>query len=210
MSARWRASQWVSFRRSWFQLTARWLARSRRPKEIQAALPGDAALVVWVDIPPLGPGARRPRRRALGRSRQSQRRCQPGFRSKGPVPTGFGPKTIPFWRARRADRAAETARIRAVLPRLLVERLRAHALDPLTKALGMEPAVSRRCIRLIVLPTRAMAGIPSKRLLALRRYSDSDLCSVGHRVQVLAHDQPRAPAPAAQPCWPRRPALRSL
>ena len=50
--------------------------------------------------------------------------------------------------------------------RLLIERLRTQRLEPLAKALGTTADGLPPARRLIVLPSRAMAGIPVEALLA--------------------------------------------
>jgi CHAT domain-containing protein/tetratricopeptide (TPR) repeat protein len=131
--------------------------------EIQAALPADAALVAWVDIPPAGPNAAGPDGEHWGVV----------VRSKGapawiPI-AGTGPDGL--W---TEDDVGLAAQVRAELRRrpgassaslrTMLDRLRARRLGPLDKALQAEGQPPVR--RLIALPSRAMAGIPIEALLA--------------------------------------------
>jgi len=150
--------------------------------EIQAALPADVALIAWVDIAPAGPNAADPDGEHWGVV----------VRSRG-IPAwveiaGTGPDGL--W---TKDDTGLAERVRTELrsrpgagpadPQPLVERLRTQRLEPLANALGTTPrpaAVGPRAPegspptadgqqparRLIVLPSRAMAGIPIEALLA--------------------------------------------
>jgi hypothetical protein len=133
--------------------------------DIQAALPADAALVAWVDLAPRGPNAADPAGEHWGVVVRSR-----GLPSWVPLP-GTGPDGL--W---TEDDTALAARVRTELRRRpdagqadlrpLLERLRTQRLAPLAKALvgaadGLPPAR-----RLIVLPSRALAGIPVESLLA--------------------------------------------
>jgi tetratricopeptide (TPR) repeat protein len=131
--------------------------------EIQSALPTDAALVAWVDIAPAGPSAADPDGEHWGVV----------VRSRG-IPkwvalAGTGPDR--FW---TKDDSELAGRARAELRRLpgtgeldlrLVERLRAQRLEPLARSLGASTDGLPPTRRLIVLPSRAMAGIPIEALL---------------------------------------------
>src|SRR5262249_55599791 len=125
----------------------------------------DAALVSWVDLGPVGPGA-----------------ADPDGEHWGVV---VRPRGVPAWVAiagsgpgglwtdadvRLATRIRTELRSqpdagRADLPGLL-ERLRAQRLEPLSKALGATTEHPSPARRLIVLPSRAMAGLPVESLLA--------------------------------------------
>ncbi len=133
--------------------------------EIQAALPPAAALVAWVDIHPKGPNAADPNGEHWGVI----------VRSRG-IPTwvpfaGTGPDGL--W---SKDDTGLAARLRTELRtrpgasspdlRPLVQRLRAQRLDPLAKALGITADGLPPAQRLIVLPSRAMVGVPVEALLA--------------------------------------------
>jgi len=122
--------------------------------EIQAALPADAALVAWVE---------------------DEKRWGVVLRSRG-IPAwvplaGTGPDGL--W---TNDDAGLAGRVRSALRsrprdgpadlRSLVERLRAQRIEPLAKALGATDLGLPSARRLIVLPSRAMAGIPVEVLLA--------------------------------------------
>ncbi|HKI19058.1 MAG TPA: hypothetical protein VKA15_14315, partial [Isosphaeraceae bacterium] len=149
------------------------LARDRGPlagevaplKEIQAALPADAALVAWVDLAPEGPSAADPNGEHWGVV----------VRSRG-VPAwitmaGTGPDRL--W---TKDDTGLAGRVRTELRshpgagpadlRPLVERLRSQRLGPLEKALAARADGLPPVRRLVVLPSRAMAGIPIEVLLA--------------------------------------------
>ena len=136
-----------------------------RLSEVQAALPTDAALVAWVDIEPAGPNAADPGGEHWGVV----------VRTRG-VPAwiaieGTGPNGL--WTGEDtglADRVRTELRRRPGAARSdlrpLINRLRTQRLEPLAKALdasrdGLPPAR-----RLIVLPSRAIAGIPVEALLA--------------------------------------------
>jgi tetratricopeptide (TPR) repeat protein len=133
--------------------------------EIQAALPRDAALLAWVDIAPAGPNAADPDGEHWGVVVRSQ-----GVPAWVPL-AGTGPDGI--W---TKDDSGLAERVRTELrspPRPgpagvgpLVERLRTRRLEPLTKALGATTDGQPAARRLIVLPSRAMAGIPIEALLA--------------------------------------------
>jgi CHAT domain-containing protein/Tfp pilus assembly protein PilF len=132
--------------------------------EIQAALPADAALVAWVDLPPLGPNAADPDGDHWGVVVRSK-----GVPAWIPTP-GTGPDGL--W---TKDDNTLVGRIRTELRsqpgassadlRSLVERLRTQRLTPLAKALGATPDGLPPARRLIVLPSAAMAGIPIDALL---------------------------------------------
>ena len=129
---------------------------------IQAALTVDAALLAWVDIPPVGPKAADPDGEHWGVI----------VRSRG-IPTwvpigGTGPDGL--W---TQDDIGLARRARTELGRPagsgstdlspLLERLRTQRVEPLASALGASPDGLPAAGRLIVLPSRAMAGIPIER-----------------------------------------------
>jgi tetratricopeptide (TPR) repeat protein len=139
--------------------------RVARLEEIQAALPPDAALVAWVDLPPVGPNAADPNGEHWGVV----------VRSKG-VPTWVaiaGKGTSGLW---TGDDTALANRVRTELRNRngagsagllhLLDGLRAQRFEPLAKALGATSKSLPPARRLIVLPSRAMAGIPVEALLA--------------------------------------------
>jgi CHAT domain-containing protein/tetratricopeptide (TPR) repeat protein len=134
-------------------------------KEVQAALPADAALVAWVDIPPTGPNAADPDGEHWGVVVRS--RGIPSWVAIGGTgPHGlwtkddgeFGSRLRTQLRARPGSGAADL--------RPLIEGLRAQRLEPLAKSLGGAPDGQPPVRRIIVLPSRAMAGIPVELLLA--------------------------------------------
>ncbi len=133
--------------------------------EIQSALPTDAALVAWVDLAPAGPNAADPDGEHWGVV----------VRSRG-VPTWVpiaGTSPDGLW---TGDDTELAARVRSELRsrpgtvtadlRPPVEKLRTQRLEPLGKALGASADGLSPARRLIVLPSRAMAGIPIEALLA--------------------------------------------
>jgi len=136
--------------------------------DIQAALPGDAALVAWVDIAPRGPNAANPDGEHWGVVVRSR-----GIPAWVPL-AGTGPDRR--WTrddARLAGRVRTELQSRrgagtgsADLP-LLLERLRNQRLEPLAKALGATNDGLAPAARLIVLPSREMAGVPLEALLAV-------------------------------------------
>jgi tetratricopeptide (TPR) repeat protein len=133
--------------------------------QIQAALPADAALVAWVDIAPYGPSAADPSGEHWGVV----------VRSRGvPVWVAMaGTGQSGLWAQEDTELAS---RVRTELRnrpgagsadlQRLVERLRTQRLTPLAKALGATTAGLPPVGRLVVLPSRAMAGIPLEALLA--------------------------------------------
>ena len=133
--------------------------------EIQAALPPDAALVAWVGIPPAGPNAVDPEGEHWGVVVRSR-----GVPVWVPI-AGNGANGL--W---TKDDTGLTDRVRKELrrrsgvgptdPRTLVERLRSQRIEPLAKALGASADGLPPARRIIVLPSRAMAGIPVEALLA--------------------------------------------
>jgi len=136
-----------------------------RLNEIQAALPVDAALVDWVDILPVGPNAADRDGEHWGVVVRSR-----GIPAWVPI-AGTGPNGL--W---TGDDTGLANRVRTELRtrpgasssdlRPLVERLRARRLEPLAKALGATSDGQPAARRLIVLPSRAMVGIPVEALLA--------------------------------------------
>ncbi len=193
--------------------------------EIQAALPADAALVAWVDVPPLGPAAAVPDGEHWGvvvRSRDVPSWiAMPGTgpdRRWTEDDTGLSAWVRAELRNRPGGRATDT--------QVLVERLRARRFLPLMKALGATTVGLPAARRLIVLPSRAMAGIPVEALLepddvrtvsyapsaSVFRYQrerprparDAGLLAVGDPVfdrpeSARAQDAAARPRPAGQP-----------
>ncbi len=134
-------------------------------KEIQAVLPADTALVAWVDIPPVGPNAADPDGEHWGVVVRSR-----GTPAWVPI-AGTGPDgqwttadTDLVGRARTELRSRPGAGSADL--RVLTERLRAQRLEPLAEALGATAAGLPPASRMVVLPSRAMAGIPVETLLA--------------------------------------------
>ena len=136
-----------------------------RLDQIQAALSADAALIAWVDIPPAGPNAADPDGEHWGVVVRSR-----GIPAWVPI-AGTGPDGM--WTkddTELAERVRTELRKPPVVssadPQPLVERLRTQRLEPLAKALGATVDGQPLARRLIVLPSRAMAGIPVEVLLA--------------------------------------------
>jgi tetratricopeptide (TPR) repeat protein len=136
-----------------------------RLNEIQAALPPDAALIAWVELPPAGPNAADPDGEHWGVVVRS-RGIPAWVPIQGTGPDGLWTRddTVLAERVRtelRQRPAAGTA-----VPRLLLDSLRAQRLEPLAKVLGATAAGLPPGRRLIVLPSLALAGIPIEALLA--------------------------------------------
>ena len=133
--------------------------------EIQAALPADAALVAWVDLAPRGPNAADPDGEHWGVVVRS-RGIPAWVRIAGTGPDGRWTKddTGLAGRVRTELRSRPGTSTSDLRP--LVERLRAQRLEPLAEALGATADGQPPARRLIVLPSRAMTGIPVEALLA--------------------------------------------
>jgi tetratricopeptide (TPR) repeat protein len=135
-------------------------------KEIQAALPADAALVAWVDIPPIGPNAADPDGEHWGVVVRS-RGVAAWIAIAGTGPGGLWTKDDNelAGRTRTELRRWPGAGLADLWP--LVKRLSAQRLVPLATALGVTANGLPSARRLIVLPTRSMAGVPVETLLRL-------------------------------------------
>jgi CHAT domain-containing protein/tetratricopeptide (TPR) repeat protein len=160
-----------------------------RLEAIQAALPADAALAAWVDIAPAGPNATDPDGEHWGVVVRSR-----GTPSWVPL-VGSGANGL--WtnedsglaiRVRTELRRRSTG-AGAVMQSLL-ERLRSQRLEPLAKALGSTVDGLPPARRLIVLPSRALAGIPIEAILAP---DDTRTVSYAPSATVLKYlrEQPR-------------------
>ena len=134
-------------------------------REIQAALPADAALVTWVDIPHVGPKPADPDGEHWGVVVRSH-----GVPSWVPINgTGSGG----LW---SEDDTRLVVQVRTELQkqlkddpadvRSLFQKLRAQRLEPLAHALDAADNGVQKARSLIVLPSRAMAGIPVEALFA--------------------------------------------
>ena len=133
--------------------------------EIQAALPADAALVAWVDISPVGPNAADPDGEHWGVVVRSR-----GVPSWVPI-AGTGPDGL--WSKDDIELANQVRTDLRRRPdggpanlRPLIERLRTQRLEPLASVLDATADGLPKAQRLIVLPSRAMAGIPVEAVLA--------------------------------------------
>ena len=132
---------------------------------IQAALPADAALIAWVDIPPAGPSAADPDGEHWGVVVRSR-----GIPAWVPI-AGTGPDGL--WTKDDTGLAEKVRNELRSRPgagqsdlRPLIEKLRAQRLEPIAKALGSTGDGLPSARRLIVLPSQAMAAIPVEALLA--------------------------------------------
>jgi len=132
--------------------------------DIQAAQPPDAGLVAWVDNPPAGPNAADPDGEHWGVVVRSR-----GIPSWVPI-AGTGPDGL--WTKADNGLASQVRTELRARPgagsadlRPLVERLRTQRLEPLAEALGATADGLPAARKLIVLPSRAMAGIPVEVLL---------------------------------------------
>jgi tetratricopeptide (TPR) repeat protein len=158
-------------------------------EEIQALLPADAALVAWVDTPPAGARAADPDGEHWGVV----------VRARG-IPAwiaiaGTGPKGL--W---TGDDTKLAEHVRTELRRRpgagsaelrpLVEKLRTQRVEPLAKTLGATADGLPLARRLIVLPSRAMAGIPIEAILVP---SDTRTVSYAPSATVFKYlrEQPR-------------------
>jgi tetratricopeptide (TPR) repeat protein len=160
-----------------------------RLNEVQAALPVDAALVAWVDLPPPGPNAIDPDGEHWGVVVRSR-----GVPAWIPI-AGTGSRGL--W---NEDDTGLVARVRTELRsrprtgtaalRSLVEKLRTQRLDSLAKALGASTDGLPPARRIIVLPSRDMTGLPIEALLAP---DDSRTVSYAPSATVLKYlrEQPR-------------------
>ncbi len=159
--------------------------------EIQAALPADAALIAWVDIDAAGPNAADPDGEHWGVVVRSQ-----GASAWVPL-AGTGRNGL--W---TKDDTELASRLRTELRSQpgtgtgsadlgpLVERFRSQRMAPLDKAFGATATGLPPARRLIVLPSRAMAGIPVEALL-----SSSDTRTVSYAPSATVYkylrEQPR-------------------
>ena len=134
-------------------------------KEIQAALPADAALLAWVDIPPVGPTAADPDGEHWGVVVRS-RGIPAWIAISGTGPNGLWTKDDIALADRVRAELRKRPGVRAVDPRPLIEKLRTQSIEPMAKALGATPEGLPPARRLIVLPSRTIAGIPVEAMLA--------------------------------------------
>jgi len=160
-----------------------------RLSEVQAALPADAALVAWVDLPPAGPNAADPDGEHWGVVVRSQ-----GIPAWVPI-AGTGPDGL--WTKDDTELAHHVRTDLRRRPgagsadlRPLAEKLRTQRLEPLANALGSTADGLPTARRLIVLPSRAMAGIPVEALLAS---DDTRIVSYAPSATVFKYlrEQPR-------------------
>ncbi len=157
--------------------------------EIQAVLPPDAALITWVDTLPLGPTAADPDGEHWGVAVRAR-----GVPAWVPID---GTDSDGRW---SEDDKALAERVRAELRTCsdvgraeltcLLNRLRAQRLEPLDEALAATADGLPTARTLIVLPSRAMAGIPVEALLAS---DDTRIVSYAPSATVFKYlrEQPR-------------------
>ena len=91
---------------------------------------------------------------------------RPGSRSRGPVRTGCGPRTTTGWRAESGRSCGAGPALARQTCGPWSRRFAPSASSRLAKALGATADGLPPARRLIVLPSRAMAGIPIEALLA--------------------------------------------
>ncbi len=158
--------------------------------EIQAAMPADVALVAWVDIPVLGPNTADPDGEHWGVVVRSR-----GMPAWVPIPgtgrDGLWTKDDTEFVGRvRAELRSRPGGATAADLGTLVERLRAQRLDPCSGALGATAAGLPPARRIVVLTSRAMAGIPIEALLPR---DDTRTVSYAPSATVLKYlrEQPR-------------------
>jgi len=136
-----------------------------RLDQIQASLPADAALLTWIDIGPAGPNEADPDGEHWGVVVRSR-----GTPEWVPI-AGTGADGV--WSSDDYGLSSQVRKQVRSRPgngsgdmRPLIEKFRAQRLDPLTKVLGATPDGLPPARRLIILPCRAIAGIPVEVLLA--------------------------------------------
>ncbi len=133
--------------------------------QIRESLPADAALIAWIDIPPVGPKDADPDGEHWGVVVRS-RGLPVWVAITGTDPGGLWSKDD----SELADRVRTGLRSNPVADladlRSLIERLRDQRIEPLTGALNATAFGLPKVQRLIVLPSRAMAGIPVEALLS--------------------------------------------
>ncbi len=132
--------------------------------EIQAALPADAALVAWVDIAPAGPNAADPDGEHWGVVVRA-RGIPAWIPIAGTGPDGLWTREDTSLAGRLRTELRRRNSVGAAELRPLLEGLRARRLEPLARALGASADGLPPARRLIVLPSRAMAGIPVEALM---------------------------------------------
>ena len=157
-------------------------------KEIQAALPPDAALITWVDLTVAGPKTADPDGDHWGVVVRPQ--GVPSWialSGTGPEGAWTDEDTSIFGRLRSRLRRPDTDS-EALRP--LIERLRSQRLAPLAAALGATADGLPAARRLIVLPSHVMAGIPVEALLPP---DDPRIVSYAPSATVLKYlrEQPR-------------------
>jgi tetratricopeptide (TPR) repeat protein len=162
--------------------------------EVEAALPADAALVAWVDVPPQGPNEADPDGEHWGLAVRSR-----GIPTWVPI-VGSGANGL--WTKEDVELASRVRTELRMRPRagsadlrLLIEKLRRQRLEPLARALGGDALGLLPARRLIVLPSPAMAGIPIETLLAA---GDSRTVSYSPSATVFKYLR-QQPRPAGNP-----------
>jgi tetratricopeptide (TPR) repeat protein len=160
-----------------------------RLDEIQSDMSADAALVAWVDFPPVGPNAADPDGEHWGVVVRA-RGLPAWIAIAGTGPDGLWTKddTALAGQVRTRLRARPGAGPDDV--QSLLEKLRSQRLGPLAGALGATTDGLPAVRRLFVLPSRVLAGIPIEALLAP---GDTRTVSYAPSATVLTYlrEQPR-------------------
>ena len=171
--------------------------------EIQAALPADAALVAWVDIPPAGPNAADPDGEHWGvvvRSRGTP--AWVAIAGAGPDGSWTEDDIALAGRLRTELRklpAASATRLAASARKVTHPAPRAAGHGAL-KGLRPPPTAGRPAARrLIVSFLQGNGGHPGRGPARPQRHPDGELRPLGHR----PHLPPQA-TPARPTCWPAR------
>jgi CHAT domain-containing protein len=161
--------------------------RTAQLQEIQAALPANAALVAWLDLPPTGPNAADPDGEHWGVVVRSQG-TPAWIPIAGTDPKGLWSKDDTELATRVRTELRSRSETRSAGPRSLVQRLRTQRIEPLAKALAAEGLPPAR--RLIILPSPALSGIPIEAILSP---DDTRTVSYAPSATVLKYlrEQPR-------------------
>jgi hypothetical protein len=132
--------------------------------EVQAALPIDAALIGWVDIPPVGPSAADPDGEHWGVVVRS-RGLPAWIAIAGTGRDGMWTKEDTGLVGQLRTELRRRPGTGLVDLRPLVERVCPQRIEPLAKALGATDDGLPSSRTLIVLPSRDMAGVPVEAIL---------------------------------------------
>ncbi len=163
-------------------------------KEIQAVLPADTALVSWVDVPSLGPNAADPDGEHWGVVVRS-RGVPAWVATAGTGPNGLWTEDDNGLATKLQVELRNRPGATAKDLRPLAEKLRTQRLERLGKALGATADGLPAARSLVVLPSRAMTGIPIEVLLATddsRTVSYAPSATVFKYLREQARPDPRA------------------